>query len=84
MVPRGVGRARQRRCVCRGGGPNAARCWEVYGRLRSNLLGNMWKQFDLPQSQFIWESYSDVDGSGQGTHPMGWSSVIALIALERY
>ena len=71
-------------CLRRDGGPNAKRCQEVYSKLRKNLMTNMFKQFDSKENQFIWESYSDVDGSGQGTHPMGWSSMIALIALERY
>ena len=72
------------RGVCRQGGPYAKQCQDVYSKLRSNILTNMWRQFDSPQNQFIWENYSDVDGSGQGTHPMGWSSLVALIALERY
>eukprot|EP00892_Ulva_mutabilis_P002240 jgi/Ulvmu1/12016/UM083_0029.1 len=66
------------------GGPHAKECQRIYSELRTNLLTNMWKQFDSPTNQFIWESYSDIDGSGQGTHPMGWSSMIALIALERF
>ena len=56
----------------------------MYGRLRGNVLRTVVGQYGKPGSQFIWENYSDKDGVGQGTHPFGWTALVALIALEEF
>lgn len=47
------------------------------------MLGNIARVHQ--QSGFPWESYSDADGSGRGSHPFtGWTALFVLVAAELY
>lgn len=70
--------------TCRSGAPAAAECEALHDRLHSNLLSNIVRQFQSPAGYFLWENYDDVDGHGKGTHPFGWTCLLALIALDKY
>lgn len=59
---------------------NTAR--ELHGRLKINLVENVFKQFK--DTGYIWEQYSDVNGQGKGQHPFtGWSALIVAIMSEQ-
>jgi mannosyl-oligosaccharide glucosidase len=70
--------------ACRREGPSAVQCKEVHHQLRRNLLSNIVQQFQSPAGYYLWENYDDVDGHGKGTHPFGWTCLLALIALDKY
>lgn len=64
-------------------GPYRDKCLRLYGDLRKNVVGNIYRQYT--RTGYIWENYNDRDGSGQGTHPFtGWSSLVVLIMAEEY
>jgi mannosyl-oligosaccharide glucosidase len=68
--------------ACRQSASVSGKCKELFGKLRENLMGNVLQQYE--KSLYTWENYSDKDGKGQGTHPFGWTALIALIALDEY
>ena len=56
---------------------------EVHGKLRKNLIDNLYKQYR--RSGFVWENYSPQNGRGKGCFPFsGWSSLIVSIMAELY
>jgi mannosyl-oligosaccharide glucosidase len=64
-------------------GPHQNAAASVYQELRSNLLGNLVRQYS--NTGYLWEQYSDVDGQPKGCHPFtGWTALLALIASEVY
>lgn len=59
-------------------GPNKDKAAELLGRLRHNLVQNLFENFK--RTGFLWEQYNQQDGKGQRTHPFnGWSSLVVLI-----
>lgn len=50
-------------------------------KLRRAIGMNVSRNFASPEASYIWENYSPIDGSGQGTHPFGWSALSALITV---
>jgi len=64
-------------------GPHRSAAATAYQELRAAVLGNIVRiQQD---SGFPWESYSDTDGSGRGSHPFtGWTALFVLVAAELY
>ena len=48
-------------------GPHAAKAKEVYGKLRSNVLNNIVRQYNT--TGYLWENYDDETGRGKGSHP---------------
>ncbi|KAJ2491174.1 Processing alpha glucosidase I [Coemansia sp. RSA 2050] len=64
-------------------GPYQEQARSIYTRLRENLMGNVFEQYQ--SSRFFWEQYNPEDGSGQRTHPFtGWTTLIVLIMAEKY
>ena len=62
-------------------GPYAKRASSLYSELRTNLVRNMFAEWQ--RTGFVWEQYSDVNGKGRGAHPFtGWSSLIVLVMAE--
>ena len=64
-------------------GPYQPKALQLYKELRDNLVENIYNEYQI--TGYVWESYNDTDGHGQGTHPFtGWSSLIVLIMSEHY
>ncbi|XP_053336097.1 mannosyl-oligosaccharide glucosidase-like [Clarias gariepinus] len=64
-------------------GPYKEKAASLYQELRTNVINNMFKQYQ--ETGYIWQHYSDSTGQGQGSHPFtGWSSLIVLIMAEEY
>jgi len=64
-------------------GPHQATCQEIYTNLRTNIVSNMFKNFE--ETNYIWEQYDPSTGKGQRSHPFtGWSSLVVLIMAEMY
>lgn len=66
-----------------GEGQNAAKAQQLYLALRSNLHKNLYKQYT--KTGYLWEQYSDKDGTGKGCYPFtGWSALVVLIMSEEF
>lgn len=64
-------------------GPHRTRAKRIYQELRSNLIRNIFEQYQ--RTGYIWEQYDDITGAGKGTHPFtGWSSLVVLMMAEKY
>lgn len=64
-------------------GPYQKLSSDVYGELRSNVIRNIFRNYQ--STGYIWEQYNDVTGRGQGCHPFtGWSALVTLIMAEVY
>ncbi|KAJ1943837.1 Processing alpha glucosidase I, partial [Kickxella alabastrina] len=64
-------------------GPHQQQAQRIYSSLRSNLINNVFSQYQ--STRFFWEQYNPKDGSGQGTHPFtGWTTLILPIMAESY
>ena len=62
-------------------GPHAERAGEIYVELRSNIVSNVFEQYQ--KTGFIWENYNQDTGVGQGCHPFtGWSALTVLMMKE--
>ncbi|XP_078485384.1 mannosyl-oligosaccharide glucosidase-like [Ciona intestinalis] len=65
------------------GSRNSEKAAKLYQELRSNLVNNIYKEY--AKSGYVWESYNDMTGKGQGTHPFtGWSALVVLMMSEQY
>ncbi|XP_053336327.1 mannosyl-oligosaccharide glucosidase-like [Clarias gariepinus] len=64
-------------------GPYKEKAAGLYQELRTNVINNIYKQYQ--ETGYIWEQYSDSTGRGQGSHPFtGWSALVVLIMAEEY
>ncbi|XP_076871767.1 mannosyl-oligosaccharide glucosidase [Brachyhypopomus gauderio] len=64
-------------------GPYQDKAIVLYQELRTNVINNVYKQYQ--DTGYIWEQYSDSTGRGQGSHPFtGWSALVVLIMAEEY
>ena len=64
-------------------GPSRERAEELYGRLRTNLVTNMRREWQ--KTHWLWEQYNAEDGKGQRNHPFnGWSALVLLMLAEVY
>jgi len=64
-------------------GPHQATCRELYNKLRTNVVDNMFKNYE--STGYVWEQYDPASGKGQRSHPFtGWSSLVVLIMAELY
>ncbi|NXW52843.1 MOGS glucosidase, partial [Nyctiprogne leucopyga] len=64
-------------------GPQRERAAGIYRELRENLVRNLYREFT--DTGFLWESYSDSTGRGQGCRPFaGWSALVVLVMAEDY
>lgn len=64
-------------------GPYSEEARNIYNELRSNIVENMFKNYQ--KTGFIWEQYNPTNGQGQRSHPFtGWSSLVVLIMAEIY
>ncbi|KAI0470820.1 glycoside hydrolase family 63 protein [Xylariaceae sp. FL0804] len=63
-------------------GPYAAKCKDLYVRLRKNLVDTVYKNWD--ETGFAWEQYNPETGAGQRTqHFTGWTSlVVKIMAMD--
>nr|XP_009858246.1 mannosyl-oligosaccharide glucosidase-like [Ciona intestinalis] len=65
------------------GSRNSEKAAKLYQELRSNLVNNIYNEY--ARSGYVWESYNDMTGKGQGTHPFtGWSALVVLMMSEQY
>jgi mannosyl-oligosaccharide glucosidase len=59
------------------------RCHELHEKLRSNLVGNVLKEYQ--RTGYFWEQYDDQTGEGIRVHPSkGWTSLFVNILYEVY
>lgn len=65
-------------------GPYKDRAGTLYEELRSNLIGNIVRNYY--NSGFLWEQYDQKSkGKGKGARPFtGWTSLVLLIMAEAY
>lgn len=64
-------------------GPYQAAAESIYQELRTNLIENIFSQYQ--KTGYIWEQYDDVTGKGKGSHPFtGWSALVVSIMAEQY
>ncbi|KAG9259869.1 mannosyl-oligosaccharide glucosidase [Astyanax mexicanus] len=64
-------------------GPYQEDAASLYQELRTNVINNVYKQYQ--ETGYIWEQYNDSTGRGQGSHPFtGWSALTVLIMSEQY
>lgn len=64
-------------------GPNQQLARQMYGELRTNLVMNLYKQYQ--KTGYIWENYNDSTGEGRGCYPFtGWSALVVMIMAEIY
>ena len=67
----------------KGEGRNAAKAQQLYLSLRENVYKNLYKQYT--KTGYLWEQYSDKDGTGKGCYPFtGWSALVVLIMSEEF
>ncbi|KAI7907127.1 glycoside hydrolase [Cokeromyces recurvatus] len=64
-------------------GPYQTRAQNIYTKLRSNIIRNVYKNYK--KTGYVWEQYSEKDGKGLRSHPFtGWTSLVLLIMAEKY
>ncbi|KAG7458588.1 hypothetical protein MATL_G00222070 [Megalops atlanticus] len=64
-------------------GPYREAAAALYQELRTNVVGNVYRQY--LETGYIWEQYNDTTGRGQGSHPFtGWSALTVLMMAEQY
>jgi mannosyl-oligosaccharide glucosidase len=64
-------------------GPYHQKAKTIYDELRSNLITNVFDQYE--NSGYVWEQYSCLDGKGARSHPFtGWTSLVLVIMSEKY
>uniref|UniRef100_A0A8D8G110 Mannosyl-oligosaccharide glucosidase n=2 Tax=Culex pipiens TaxID=7175 RepID=A0A8D8G110_CULPI len=64
-------------------GPHRELARRMYGELRTNLVTNLYKQYQ--RTGYIWENYNDSTGEGRGCYPFtGWSALVVMIMAEIY
>lgn len=60
------------------GGPYRTRAQELYNQLRSNIVDNVFREWE--RTGFAWEQYHPETGAGQRTqHFTGWTSLVVKI-----
>jgi mannosyl-oligosaccharide glucosidase len=65
------------------GCPHRALARELYEELRSNVVKNVFREWD--KRGFFFEQYNDKTGEGQRAHPFsGWTSTVLNIMAELY
>lgn len=64
-------------------GPYKAQAKELFTKLRSNLIENIYQNYQ--RTGYLWEQYSAMDGAGRKSHPFtGWTALIVLIMADVY
>ncbi|KAL7071462.1 hypothetical protein ACQ4LE_009343 [Meloidogyne hapla] len=64
-------------------GPNKEEAARLHFELRDNLLKNVAMQYE--KTGFLWETYNDKNGQGEGNHPFtGWTTLILKILSNTY
>jgi mannosyl-oligosaccharide glucosidase len=59
-------------------GPYQKRSREIYTKLRSNIVNNVFNEWE--RTGFAWEQYNPETGAGQRTqHFTGWTSLVVKI-----
>lgn len=67
----------------RSDGPYQQVCLQLYEKLRSNIIKNIFENYQ--KTGYVWENYDDQTGMGKGCHPFtGWSSLVVLMMGEMY
>ena len=64
-------------------GPYHKKAKTIYNELRSNIIKNVYEEYE--KSGYVWEQYSCLDGKGSRSHPFtGWTSLILMVMSEKY
>ncbi|CAK5089431.1 unnamed protein product [Meloidogyne enterolobii] len=64
-------------------GPFKEEAGRLHFELRDNLLKNVAMQYE--KTGFLWETYNDKNGQGEGNHPFtGWTTLILKILSNTY
>ncbi|THH33902.1 hypothetical protein EUX98_g303 [Antrodiella citrinella] len=64
-------------------GPYQQRAKEIYAELRTNVIDNVYKEYN--RTGYVWEQYDALTGEGRRSHPFtGWTSLVTLILSEKY
>lgn len=64
-------------------GPHRVKAKQLYDKLRQGVVSNILKEYT--RTGYVWETYDDVTGKGQGSHPFtGFSALVVLIMAEEY
>lgn len=64
-------------------GPYQEKAKSVHDKLRSNLVNNIYKNYQ--ETGYIWEQYDDITGKGKGSHPFtGWSALVVMMMADKY
>ncbi|RHZ88789.1 hypothetical protein Glove_21g288 [Diversispora epigaea] len=64
-------------------GPYQSKAKIIYNELRTNIITNVFNNFE--KTGYVWEQYSSIDGDGKRSHPFtGWTSLVTLIMAEKY
>ncbi|KAF7637194.1 hypothetical protein Mgra_00003367 [Meloidogyne graminicola] len=64
-------------------GPYKEEAARLHFKLRDNLLKNLALQYE--ETGFLWETYNDKNGQGEGNHPFtGWTTLILKILSNTY
>ena len=68
--------------IAKAQGPHRKQARELYGKLRKNLVENVFSEWK--ETGFAWEQYNPETGKGQRTqHFTGWTSlVVNIMAME--
>ena len=58
-------------------GPHKERAKRIYTELRTNLIDNIFKEYE--RTGYVWEQYNAQTGEGRRSHPFtGWTSLVTL------
>ena len=61
-------------------GPHQKQAREIYTKLRTNLVENVFREWE--KTGFAWEQYNPETGDGQRTqHFTGWTSLVVNIMV---
>jgi len=59
------------------GGPHQERAKRIYAELRTNIIDNVFKEYE--RTGYVWEQYNAETGEGRRSHPFtGWTSLVTL------
>lgn len=63
-------------------GPYREKAGTIYGELKANLIGNVFKQYK--SKNYLFENYDDRTGQGKGCYPFtGWTALVVLMMADQ-
>lgn len=64
-------------------GPHQERARKIYDELRSNVITNVYKEYE--RTGYVWEQYDAMTGEGRRSHPFtGWTSLVTLSEFSSF